>query len=142
ISARVEQLGPALRRLLELASLLGASVARNDLIAVGGEGARSDGYLDALVDRGLLRADALVPGAMSFTHPLVRDEVSRRIDRTRRLDMHRRIVETFDARQSSMAMRTETLAWHCENAGMPERAIEAWLRAGSAAAEEGAHSTA
>lgn len=139
VAARLGSLSPSLRRTVDLAAVLGLSVDRDVLCAALGEGARSPGYVGALVDRGLLRAIPEDEGRIGFSHPLVREEVLRRMDGERRTEMHRRVVERFDADPAAFGSRSETLAHHCQGAGLYERAVEAWHRAGVAAAEDGAH---
>lgn len=139
VAARLEPLSPSLRRTIDLAAVLGLSASRDVLCAATGEGTQSAGYVGALVDRGLLRTIADEEHRIGFSHPLVREEVLRRMDDERRVEMHRRVVDLFDANPAAFGSRPETLAHHCQGAGLYDRAVEAWHRAGVAAAEDGAH---
>ena len=142
VAAALEELGPALRGTLELASLLGASMTQATLAAVEGEGVVTAGHARALVDRRLLRARAEHPEELSFTHPLIREEVASRIPSLRRVDFHRRIAAHLETVGATSSAHFEELARHREGAGLAELAIEAWRSAGAAAAADGAHAAA
>lgn len=140
VAAKLDDLGPVLRRALEFASLLGGSVERARLIATVGEGARGAAHVDALVDRGLLRTEEDAGSVrVAFPHPMMREEIAQRIDRERRVEMHRRILALSDEQPAIFGTELSRIAWHCEAGELPERGVEAWRSAGVEAAADGAH---
>ncbi len=142
VAATLEQLGPALRTMLELAALLGISTDRAGLVAISGEGTVGDGHVRALVDRGLLRVREGHSHDLSFTHPLLREEIAAKIPEQRRVELHGRIASHLASSATLSPGRLEQIARHLEGAELVERAIEAWCAAGIAAARDGAHATA
>jgi class 3 adenylate cyclase/tetratricopeptide (TPR) repeat protein len=141
LAARLDELGPAVRRLLEE-------------IAVAGEGVRLDvltrftatpGELDSLLGelhrrRVVVREPGPAGDVVRFRHKLMRDAALDGILGSRRADLHRRLADLFAALPGAAA--PEDLAQHYERAGDAERAARAWLEAGREAAASGAKAEA
>jgi predicted ATPase len=84
----------------------------------------------------------------TFKHALVRDAAHESLLKTRRRELHARVARALEERFPETAeAEPELLARHCDEAGLAERAVDHWQRAGqralarSAAAEAVAHLT-
>ncbi len=73
-----------------------------------------------------------------FKHALVRDAAYENLLKTRRQTIHAKLVEALEAMEAA----PELLAHHATVAGMTERAIRYWLRAGEQAASRSANKEA
>jgi len=79
----------------------------------------------------------LAPDATyQFKHALVRDAAYESLLKSKRQQVHARLVEALEATDTAAP---ELLAQHATAAGMNEQAIEYWLQAGIHAAERSAH---
>ncbi len=128
LQRRLDRLSVASRRSLELASLVGTSVAVEFLArAGGGEPERILGLLDEAVGAQLLDRLPERPGWFRFPHALVRETLVERLGAVDRLRDHRRIAETLerDWGQSPVegASLLARLASHWQQAGDGPRAI-------------------
>jgi class 3 adenylate cyclase len=100
--------------------------------------------LARLVDTSIVRRRAgVTTEEYEFRHALVREvALDSVLPRTQTM-YHRRIAEVISTRFPEMAkMRPEVLAWHLENGGQPNDAIDAWLKAGQGAATHSANAEA
>lgn len=138
--ARLDQLGPVARSLLEQLALLGRLLPAELLSAVAAS--EESVFLDAmdeLVRAGLLIED-VVPGGVQyrFYHEGFRDAVSRSLSHETRERMHLgiavRLEKMLRARRSEFA---HVLARHFLAGGAPGRAIRYLRRTAAAAAERG-----
>jgi predicted ATPase len=96
-----------------------------DLIAV----------LDQLLGSELVFRRGLPPDAMySFKHALLQDAAYQSLLKSRRRDLHARVVEALEARSENLeAAALGVLANHCARAGLAEKASDYWYRAGQQA---------
>jgi class 3 adenylate cyclase/tetratricopeptide (TPR) repeat protein len=139
LAARLDELGPALKRLL-------------GEIAVAGEGVRLDvlaeltevpaGELDHLLDelsrrRVLVRRRGTAGDVVRFRHALMRDAAFDGVLESHRAELHRHLAELL--RELPEAVAPEDLAHHYELAGETEQAAGSWLEAGRLAAASGAN---
>jgi tetratricopeptide (TPR) repeat protein len=81
------------------------------------------GALEALLERGFIRADQ-VAGGFAFTHHLVQEIIYRDLTGPRRAYLHRRLAEALPPTDF------EALAYHFAQAGDDERARSYYLQAG------------
>ncbi len=136
--ARLGGLDAGARRLLRAASIFGERFPRDGALALwgdGGDGAALDRLLTDLVERELIEpAPARVAGqaTYSFRHGLVREAAYAMLtDRDRELG-HRLAAEWLSAAGVSDDI---LLAEHFARGGVPERAIDGYLRAARDALE-------
>jgi len=142
LAARLDDLGPGLKRLL-------------GKIAVAGEGVRLDvlarltempaDELDPLLEtlrrrRVLVRRRSPTGDVVGFRHALMRDAALEGILESRRAELHRRLAELLSELPDAAA--PEDLARHYELAGEAEPAARSWLDAGREAAAGGAKAEA
>ena len=121
ILARVEQLSPAARGVLEVAGVAGLRVDLELVAELAGEAA-----IDEPAAAGILIE--VEPGVAAFRHALAREALYRDIPWGRRCRLHRRVAEWLEQRGA----RPAVLAEHWAAAREPERARPALV----AAAEE------
>jgi predicted ATPase len=75
-----------------------------------------------------------------FSHELIRQTVLSEISPPRRQRLHQQIAQVLEQQFPSIAdNQPESLAHHCTEAGLAERAVFYWLRAGHRAAEGSAN---
>ena len=139
--ARLDQLGPA-RNLARLASVLGREFPQWLLEAAA---ELDPAELRACLDR-LVEADVLhLRGAgqrrtCAFKHALLQEAAYDSLLTKTRAHLHQQIGELIATRFPSVAAREpEAVARHFTEAGLGERAIPFWHRAGMAALERSAH---
>jgi class 3 adenylate cyclase/predicted ATPase len=132
LMARLDRLGPA-REVVQIGAAIGrefshallASVARytvSDLEAA----------LDRLVQAGLVFRHGVPPHATYlFNHALVQDTAYSTLLREPRRALHARIAEALESKFAEIAENQPALlARHCTEAGLIEKAVEFWGRAG------------
>ncbi len=125
---RAERLGPAARRILELASVAGAPLGAATLAAAAGlDRATYDASVRTLLAEHLLRATpaptANVVDIVEPYHDRVRESVIARIDLAGLRDCHRRLSDALGVTGRS-AHDAATLVCHLEGAGETGRAAE------------------
>ena len=88
--------------------------------------------LDRLVAAELVFARSEPPeGGYAFKHALVGDAAHESLLKSWRRELHARIVAALEERfEAKMEAEPEVLAQHCTEAGLVERAIDYWQRAG------------
>ena len=138
--ARLDRLGPA----KEVAQI-GAAIGRGFSHALLAAAARMPeaellSALDRLVGTGLLFRQGVPPQATYlFKHALVQDAAYGTLLREPRRALHVRIAEILESQFADIAeSQPELLARHCSDAGLAERAIYYWLKAGQAAIQRSA----
>ena len=133
LMARLDHLGPSVKEVAQIASMIGREFSYQLLFMVAG---RSDrvlvNALDQLTDAGLMFGRGRPPEATYlFKHALVQDAAYGTLLRARRQKLHadlaRAIEEHFPDRAET---QPELIAHHLTEAGQTEPAIRAWLRAG------------
>ena len=138
LAARLDELGPGLKRLLGEIAVAGERVGL-DVLAKLTE--KPDEELDRLLDelcrrRVLLRKGGPTGDVVRFRHTLMREAAFDGILESRRAELHRDLAELLA--QPPDVAAPEDLARHYELAGEPEQAARSWLKAGRVAASSGA----
>ena len=141
IAARLEQLSPSARELVNMAAVIGraftfelltAAIGRNDEAVVEA--------LDELVQRRIIREQGIE--GYNFSHDKLREGAYTALSRARRRLIHRRVAEALetvygDTREhlavSSPDVRLADLAYHFFEAGVWAKALEYGQRAGEQA---------
>lgn len=149
LMARLDRV-PGVKEVAQVAACIGREFAYPLLVAVSPV---PEPELRAALDR--LAAAELVfargeppAAAYSFKHALVRDAAHESLLKAQRQGLHARIARVLEERfPETVDAEPELLARHCTEAGLAERAVDCWQRAGeraiarSAAAEAVAHLT-
>jgi serine/threonine protein kinase len=141
VRARLEQLEPAERTLLELLAIAGRPIERDRVLQAAGLSSGARTRLAGLREAALLRSissDHLAGAgssgvSLALYHDRVRQAVLEGLDPARRLERHRTLAETLE---QSGAEDLETLAHHFAAAGSEfgERALDYAIRAADRAA--------
>ncbi len=136
IASRIDRLPAAAQTLLKVGSVLGLSFAEDALLALAGTRALEQrGHLEAIAL--LAPATAVPPRTLVFRHALIRDVVYAQLLYAQRRDLHQRAAEYFERTRAAGSTRS-ALAYHWEQAAMPERAVEHLAAAGAEALRAGA----
>jgi predicted ATPase len=141
LMARLDRLGPA-KEVAQVGAAIGREFSHALLASVVREtGADLGSALERLIQAGLLFRQGVPPHATYlFKHALVQDAAYGTLLREPRRALHARIAETLDRQFPEIAeSRPELLAHHCTEAGLAERAVDFWLRAGRNAAARSAN---
>jgi class 3 adenylate cyclase/tetratricopeptide (TPR) repeat protein len=136
LMARLDRLGPA-KEVAQIGAAMGREFSYELLAAVVRKPeAELQSELNRLVVAGLLFRQGVTPHATYlFKHALVQDAAYGTLLREPRRTLHARIVETLESQFLEIAeSRPELLARHCTEAGLIEKGIGYWLRAGRNAA--------
>jgi predicted ATPase len=142
LMARLDRLGQAPKEIAQIAAAIGREFSYELLAPVA---QRSDGeLLDALgrlADVGLIFCRGAPPSATYlFKHALVKDAAYGSLLRRRREELHTRIAAVLQADFADrVAVEPELLARHLTEAGLFEKAVPCWRRAGERAAERSAN---
>jgi class 3 adenylate cyclase/predicted ATPase len=132
LMARLDRLGPA-KELAQTAAAIGREFSHALLAAVVNKPeAELTTALDRLNQAGLLFRQGVPPHASYlFKHALVQDAAYGTLLREPRRALHRRIAETLEREFAEVAEnRPELLARHCTEAGLIEKAVNLWGKAG------------
>jgi len=119
LAARLDQLDPAERSVLEHGSVEGRTFHRGAVAALADGGAEVDGRLVALVRKELVRPDRTqLPGddAYRFRHLLIRDAAYDGLPKATRADLHRRFAEWLQQHGEDLVELEEILGYHLEQA--------------------------
>ncbi|MGD0593539.1 MAG: BTAD domain-containing putative transcriptional regulator [Acidimicrobiales bacterium] len=132
VGRRLSRLSPTANAVLALASVIGAVIDFDVVVAVSD--LSEDAVLDALDEAtaaSLLRETS--SGAYEFTHALVRSTLYDELSAARRARRHRQVAEALEARDNKDAA---ALAYHFQRAGSADaRSIEYAAAAGEQALE-------
>ncbi len=141
VRARLDQLGPAERTLLELLAVAGRPIERDRILRAAGLGSGARTRLAGLREAALLRSissDHLAGAgssgvSLALYHDRVRQAVLQGLETTRRSEHHRTLAETLEQAGSD---DFEMLAHHFASAGTEfrERAFDYTIRAAVRAA--------
>jgi class 3 adenylate cyclase/tetratricopeptide (TPR) repeat protein len=152
LAARLDQLDPAERVVLERGSIEGRMFHRGAVQALSPNEAQLVGPLTALVRRELLRPDkAQFPGedAFRFRHLLIRDAAYDALPKSTRAELHERFATWISNRGADLVEVDEIVGYHLERAyryrvelgpadtaalALSERAAERLAAAGTKAA--------
>jgi class 3 adenylate cyclase len=138
VLARLDRLGPALRQVVHLASVMGASFPQSLLVELHAETAITDA-LNALEDADIVRRiDPLASDPeYAFTHPIVREVAYNSLVSKQRAVYHRQIAETLERHHPEIADDlAKTLATHFARGAAPRQAVPYLIRAGERAAAQ------
>jgi predicted ATPase/class 3 adenylate cyclase len=97
--------------------------------------------LDRLVEAELLYQRGMRPHVTYvFKHALIQDTAYRSLIKSTRSQYHQRIAQVLEAQFPAMAeTQPELLAYHFTEAGLHEKAVDYWHKAGQRAIERSAH---
>lgn len=133
LQARLDELAPAERQALKLASVVGPEFGDDALALLAGESPP----LAALLQRSFVveRGEASAGGVreFAFRHHLVQQVCYAQLLRRERVDAHRRLADWLAVQPGPP--RLERIAEHLERGEEPARAYQAWTQAAQAAAE-------
>jgi class 3 adenylate cyclase/tetratricopeptide (TPR) repeat protein len=128
--ARLDQLEPAERRVLEQASIEGEIFSRGAVQALAREEGQVTPHLAALVRKQLIRPEqAQLSGedGFRFRHLLVRDAAYDGLPKAARADLHKRLAEWLELSVRDLVELDEIVGYHLEQAvryhteiGLPE----------------------
>jgi len=119
LAARLDQLDPAERAVLERGSVEGRSFHRGAVLALADGDRRVDQQLLALVRKELLRPDRPTfagDDAYRFRHLLIRDAAYDALPKTTRVDLHRRFAGWLEQHGEGLVELDEILGYHLQQA--------------------------
>ena len=144
LAARLDQLDPAERRVLECGSVEGEVFHRGAVQALTPEEAQVTPRLAALVRRELIRSDRpqfVGEDGFRFRHLLIRDAAYDALPKSNRADLHQRFAAWLDEHGRELVERDEIVGYHLEQAaqcladlGQPDHGLAAEAAARLAAA--------
>ena len=132
LMARIDRLGADTKEIAQIGSVLGREFSYEALASIA---QKTDHDLQAsltrLGDAALVFCRGSPPQASyRYKHALVRDAAYSSLLRSQRLQLHRRVV---GALEKTVVVEPSLLAQHCTEAGLREKAVEYWLKAGQKA---------
>ena len=119
LAARLDQLDPAERRVLELAAVEGEVFHRGAVQALIGEDTQILSRLSALVLKQMIRpekAELAGEDGFRFQHLLIRDVAYETILKSTRADLHERFADWLEQNGTGLADLDELLGYHLEQA--------------------------
>ena len=131
--ARLDRLGPIAREVAQVGAVIGRDFSYELVAAVVQRSAAElDRALGRVVEAGLVfQRGAISQATFSFKHALVRDAAQSTLLRAARQRLHARIAETLEAHSPEMMdTRPEILAQHYAAAGVVEKSVAYWGKAG------------
>ena len=140
LMARLDRLGPA-KEVAQIGAVIGREFSHALLAAVANKPeAELQSTLDRLVAAGLLFRQGVPPHATYlFKHALVQDAAYSTLLRELRRALHARIAETLESQFAEITeSQPELLARHCTEAGLIEKAVGLWGKAGQRSLERSA----
>jgi len=132
LMARLDRLGPA-KDVARIAAGIGREFSYELLAAVAGlQGSELTTSLSRLTSAGLLYQEGTPPDAtFLFKHALIRDAAYATLLRGARRDLHGRIGTKLEEIFPHFGnTQPDLLAYHFEQGGVSEKAVEYWLKAG------------
>ncbi len=136
LMARLDRLGPAAKEVAQVGAVIGREFAYELLAAVAQTNeTKLRAALDQLVAAGLVFCRGTPPHAtFLFKHALVQDAAYSTLLRGKRQELHAQVVRVLEEQLPEAAeAQPELLAHHCARAGLLERAIDYYARAGQRA---------
>src|SRR4029077_17259348 len=131
----LDRLAPT-REVAQIGAALGRSFS-HDLISAVAQmpQPRIDDALEQLVSAELIFRRGTAPDAeYTFKHALVQDAAYSTLLRNRRQQIHASIASTLESRFPELvAAQPQLMAQHCGEAGLNEKAVGYWLKAGQRA---------
>jgi class 3 adenylate cyclase/predicted ATPase len=135
--ARLDRLAPT-REVAQIAATLGRQFSHELISAVADmPSAKLENALEQLIRAELVFRRGTPPDATyTFKHALVQDAAYSTLLRGRRQQLHGRIAATLERQFPEIAAaQPELMAHHCTCAGMVERSVEYWDKAGRMAVQ-------
>jgi predicted ATPase len=139
--ARLDRLAPA-HEVAQIGAAIGREFSHELLAAVASRSANQLGdALDRLVSSELVFRRGEPPNAIyTFKHALVQEAAYQSLLKSKRQQLHARIAQVLEERLTDAGEPgPEVLAQHWTNAGLAERAIPYWRRAGERATRNSAN---
>jgi len=138
VAARIDRLSTDLKRLMQVASVLGRKFPYRALIDLSGMGDRADGALVELQRAGFLVEATENEGDLSysFRHAMMREVAYHALPTLARRKLHRSVAEYLIRNAPEGIVPVEALALHYEQAEDVERAVEYLEKAGDKQANE------
>jgi predicted ATPase/class 3 adenylate cyclase len=139
--ARLDRLSAA-REVAQIGAVIGREFSYELISAIAGfPRTKLDEALEQLTQSELVFRRGVPPQAVySFKHALVRDTAYEGLLKTRRAQLNATLANVLERNfPDIIALQPEILAHHLIEAGLVERAIPWWLRAGLNAAQRSAH---
>ncbi|HYI81984.1 MAG TPA: AAA family ATPase, partial [Acetobacteraceae bacterium] len=139
--ARLDRLAPV-RRIAEVGAAIGREFSHEliTLVSEAPEDEVEDALRQLVASELVFRRGTPPDATYTFKHALVQDAAYSTLLRGARRRLHARIAEALEERFPETAdTQPELLAHHCAEAGMAERAIAYWRRAGERASERSAN---
>ncbi len=134
--ARLDRLGPAAKEVAQTGAAIGREFGYGLLASVTDlPEPQLREALDRLTNAGLLFVRGTPPqSSYIFKHALVQDAAYGTLLRSRRQRLHARIAATLEDRFPEIVLaQPALLAQHCAEAGLAEKAVGYWLKAGQQA---------
>jgi class 3 adenylate cyclase len=119
LAARLDQLRPEERTVLECGSVEGQSFHQGTVQVMAPEEPNVPGWLMALVQKDLVRPDrAVLPGedAFRFRHLLIRDAAYEALAKADRAELHERFARWLEQRGTGLVELDELAGYHLEQA--------------------------
>jgi class 3 adenylate cyclase/tetratricopeptide (TPR) repeat protein len=119
LAARLDQLEPSERGVLERGSVEGKEFHRGAVVALAPEEAAPDAQLMNLVRKDLIRPDRpTLPGedAYRFRHLLIRDAAYEALPKAVRAELHQLLALWLDGRGADLVEQDEIVGYHLEQA--------------------------
>jgi class 3 adenylate cyclase/predicted ATPase len=135
LMARLDRLA-TVKELAQIGAVIGREFSHELIAAVADRPQEQlESGLDQLVASELVFRRGAPPDATySFKHALVKDVAYQSLLKSRRQQLHARVAQVFEDRFPAVVdTQPELLAYHLTEAGLDERAADAWARAGRAA---------
>jgi predicted ATPase len=132
LMARLDRLGPA-KEVAQIGAAIGREFSHALMASVVGKPeAELGSALDRLIQTGLLFRQGVPPHATYlFKHALVQDAAYGTLLREPRRVLHARIIAAIESQFAEIAeSQPELLARHCTEAGLFEKAVNLWGKAG------------
>jgi predicted ATPase len=140
MSARLDRMEGD-HEIAQVAATLGREFSHELLAAVANlDEANLRAELDKLVQAEILYQKGRPPRCTyTFKHALLEDALCNALVKSKRQALHRRVAEALEAGfPQTVECRPELVAHHFAEAGVPEKAVEYWLRAGQRSKERSA----
>jgi predicted ATPase len=141
LMARLDRLGPAAKDIAQTGATIGREFGFELLSSVTDlPEPQLRAALDRLTNAGLLFVRGAPPeSSYFFKHALVQDAAYGTLLRSRRQPLHGRIAATLEDRFPEIVLaQPALLAQHCVEAGLAEKAVGYWLKAGQQAMDRSA----
>ncbi len=119
LAARLDQLEPSERGVLERGSVEGKEFHRGAVVALAPEEVAPDAQLITLVRKDLIRPGRpTLPGedAYRFRHLLIRDAAYEALPKATRAELHERFADWLDKRGQDLVEHDEIVGYHLEQA--------------------------